>query len=85
MNYYIFIFWSRSEALTFSNSLKKSGLPSALVPTPREAGRTCGLSVKIMPEYYDAAKKMLEVFKYKSFGGILGEVVRNGMKSIIKL
>lgn len=85
MNYYIFVFWSRSDTLTFSNSLKKGGVPSAIIPTPREAGRTCGLSVKIMPEYYDEAKKIFNTFSYKSFGGILGEVIRNGIKSIIKL
>lgn len=77
MNYYIFVFWSRSDALSFANSLRKLNIPNSMVQTPREAGRTCGLSVKIMAEYLDNARRILNGMKYSSFGGVFEEIVQN--------
>lgn len=78
MEYYVAVFWSRSEALSFANNLKMRNVPSAIIPTPREAGRTCGLSVKILPEYLSFAKDILNNLNYKSFGGWLKMSVVNG-------
>ncbi len=85
MEYYIAIFWSRAEALSFSNSLKMRGIPSAVIPTPKEAGRTCGLSVKILPDYLSQAKDILRRSRNSSFGGWLKFSNVNGRNVIVRM
>jgi len=84
MEYYIFVFWSRTDGLAFANTLKKYEIPAQMVPTPREAGRTCGLSVKILPEYYPVANNVLQRGRYSSFGGILKYYLGDGRWVIMK-
>jgi hypothetical protein len=69
MNYVIAVFSSRSESLTYSNLLKKSGVENFVVQTPKEAGRTCGLSVKFNHDYFEYAKKVLSSYRFVSFQG----------------
>ncbi len=85
MGYCVAVFWSRSEAFSFSNLLARQSLPTALVPTPKEAGRTCGLSVKFPCEYVDIARKSLHMFSSKSFGGFFSFSFKNGQKSVQKI
>ena len=85
MNYYIAVFWSRTEALSFATNLRRNGIPSAMISTPKEAGKTCGLSVKILPEYIDDAKKVMGRIRTSSFGGWFASVFRNGKLSIIRI
>lgn len=84
MEYYIAVFWSRAEALSFANNLRMRSIPSAIVPTPKEAGRTCGLSVKILPEYLSMAKEILGNFNYSSFGGWIRTVTINGRNMFVR-
>ena len=84
MEYCIVVFWSRSEAYYFSNMLKRFEISSQLIPTPYEAGRTCGLSVKIFPEDLDISKKIVAKNNFSSFGGILKYSFRDGKKIVSK-
>lgn len=84
MEYIIIVFWSRTEAFSYANNLKKFGIASAIIPTPKEAGKTCGLSVKIMPEDYIQARSILSRGRYSSFGGFLRYVFKNGRYSFVK-
>ena len=85
MEYYIAVFWSRAEALSFANNLKMRSVPSAIVPTPKEAGKTCGLSVKVLPEYLNYSKELLANTNYSSFGGWLKLVNINGRNLIVRV
>ena len=65
MNYVIAVFSSRSETLSFANFLRRQSIPNAIVSTPKEAGRSCGLSVKFSYEYFAEVKKTKEETKIK--------------------
>lgn len=84
MEYYIAVFWSRTEAFAFANLLRKNDIPSAMIPTPKEAGRTCGISVKILPQYFNEAKFLIARGPNASFGGFLTVVIRDGKRIIVK-
>ena len=84
VEYYIAVFKSRTEAFSFSNFLAVNQIPSSLIPTPKEAGRTCGISVKILPEDYEFAKLVLSKSRKSSFVGWYYFVIRNGEKIIVR-
>lgn len=84
MEYYVAVFKSRTDAFTFSNTLKRNGIPSAIIPTPQEAGRTCGLSVKILPVDIDFAKLLLSRIRVASFTGWFLFSIRNGEKIVVR-
>lgn len=84
MEYYIAVFWSRTEAFSYANLLKKNNIPSAMIPTPREAGRTCGISVKILPEYIQEAKFLISRTRNSSFGGFLTVFYNQGKRLVVK-
>ena len=69
MKYVIAVFVSRSETLTYVNLLKKSGVPVAVVSTPKEAGRSCGLSAKFSYDYFYQGKSALSQMRFTSFKG----------------
>jgi len=69
MEYYIAIFKSRAEALSYVNNLKRNFIYASLIPTPKEVGRTCGLSVKIEANDIDNAKYILSISRSSSFAG----------------
>ena len=73
MNYVIAVFMSRSETLSFANMLKKINVPVAIVQTPRQAGKTCGISVKFHYENFSYAKDLLSRMRLNSFYGFLVE------------
>ena len=84
MEYYIAVFWSRSEAFSYANLLRRNNIPSAMIPTPKEAGRTCGISVKILADYIQDARFLLVQTRSASFGGFLRAVYKEGKSIIIK-
>ena len=69
MNYVIAVFSSRTETLSFANILKRMGVPTMIVQTPKEAGRTCGISVKFGYDNFTIAKQALLNYRLVSFQG----------------
>ena len=84
MNYIIAIFMSRSETLSFANLLKRSGKFVSVVQTPRQAGRTCGISVKFLYEDFSYAKDLLSKMRPASFYGFFIDEGMNSGYKIIK-
>lgn len=84
MNYVIAVFMSRSETLSFANMLKRIGLPVMIVQTPKEAGRTCGISVKFPYEHFSYAKEILSRMRSASFHGFYIEQMMNGSPRLVK-
>ena len=71
MEFYIAVFSSRAEALHFADFLTINRIYSKVIPTPKEAGRTCGLSVKVGSNDFDNAKFLLLRAQNSSFLGWL--------------
>lgn len=78
MEYYIAVFTSRTEALSFANLLSRNGIYSSVIPTPKEAGKTCGLSVRLKQDDYKNAKFLLSRTRNSSFLGWLYVFNKNG-------
>lgn len=71
LHYTYAVFKSRSETLSFSNYLKKLGVPCAITSTPKQAGRTCGISVRFSTDYLAIVKSYFPQRGYSSFVGFL--------------
>ncbi len=69
MEYIIISFRSRVDTFTLSDNLKKWGIPSKVVLTPKEANIGCGLSVMIGKENVKLCKKIVYGKVLKSFVG----------------
>lgn len=84
MEYIIISFRSRIDTFMLSDNLKKWGIPSKVVLTPKEANIGCGLSVMIQTEYYKMCKKIVYSKVPKSFVGFFLIKEHNNRK-IIKM
>ncbi len=84
MNYVIAVFSSRSESLSFASYLRRIGLPAMVVSTPKEAGKTCGLSVKFNYNYFNDVKTLMSRMRFSSFKGFFIEQNDSGNKSIFR-
>ena len=84
MEHYIAVFKSRSEAFSYANNLTRNGVASQIIQTPKEAGRTCGLAVKIMKDDIFVAREILSKSRALSFVGWLNEINFNGERRIIR-
>lgn len=69
MQYIIAVFKSRNETLYFANMLKSNGFFVSIVNTPKEAGQTCGISVKFEERLLAIAKEFLSSKPFRSFYG----------------
>ena len=84
MNYVIAVFSSRSETLSFANFLRRQSIPNAIVSTPKEAGRSCGLSVKFSYEYFAEVKMVLPKMRESSFKGFFIEQNVGGRPVVVR-
>ncbi len=69
MHYTYAVFKSRNDTISFAGYLKKLGIPCAVTSTPKQAGRTCGISVRFLTDYLDLVKKHFPQRGYSSFAG----------------
>ena len=69
MNYILAIFSSRNETLYFANMFRSSGYFAGTINTPKEAGQTCGISVKFQERSLAIAREFLESKPFRSFVG----------------
>lgn len=84
MSYVIAAFMSRSEVFSYANMLRRMGVPTNIVSTPKEAGRSCGLSVKFNHDFFEYGKKALTQGRFSSFQGFFLEQNVGGRHSVIR-
>ena len=65
------VFRSRSQAMDCNSRLRRYGIPSNLINTPKEAGVGCGLSVKFPKEAEMHARAVISRGKYSAFYGFM--------------
>lgn len=67
--YYVFAFSERTESMKFFEKLRKVGVYSAIINTPRATSLGCGLSVRVSPRNFRAAVSAFRSNEYRSFLG----------------
>lgn len=70
MRYNIIVFKSRSEVIKFADILKRNNIPSAIINTPSNLRKTCGLSVKVLGDYIFKVHEILNLYHFQTFDGI---------------
>ena len=65
------VFRSRSQAVDCNSRLRRSGVPSILINTPKEANVGCGLSVKFPPSVEMRARALISGGRYSAFYGFM--------------
>lgn len=75
MEYLIAVFSVRTETLMFNQFLKRSGINSVVINTPKEANTSCGISVKFPIQSFNVVKRAITP-KYTSFIGFF-KVTKN--------
>ena len=65
------VFRSRSQAVDCNSRLRRGGIPSNLINTPKEAGVGCGLSVKFPQNMEMRAKAIIFGGRYSAFYGFM--------------
>ena len=53
-------FRSRQQVMQLQSALRRMGIPSSVVTTPRSVAMGCGLSVRFAPEHAQAAASALQ-------------------------
>ncbi len=59
MNYTLAVFKTRYATLNFANLLKANNVPVAIINTPQQIGRACGISVKFLSDYYSKVQTLI--------------------------
>jgi hypothetical protein len=78
MTYYIAAFKTRTDTMKYFEILKRAGVKTYIINTPKEAGTSCGVSVKIFREDYDMCKIILRRNKFECFLGFFKVCCQNG-------
>jgi len=60
MKYIIAVFRTRYATLNFANLLKSFNIPVAIINTPQDLGRVCGLSVKFLSIYFSKVQSLTD-------------------------
>lgn len=69
MEYLVVAFRSRAHTVKFYEFLRRNGIYSEIVNTPKEAGVGCGLSVKISKNMFDTVKNAVRISALNTFAG----------------
>lgn len=86
MNYTLAVFKSRIATLNFANLLRTNNIPVAIINTPISIGRTCGISVKFLSDYYSKVQSLISKRSLNYFDGFYSYIVdRNGRLNLFKL
>ena len=67
----IAVFRSRAQAIDCNSRLRRFGVPSSIINTPKEANIGCGLSVRIPQNMLARAKTIIAGGRYSAFYGYL--------------
>lgn len=85
MNYIIAVFKSRFATLNFANLLKGNNIPVAIINTPQNIGRACGISVKFLSDYFSMVQTIIAKNGIQNFDGFYSYTERNGHINLFKL
>lgn len=85
MNYVIASFKSRAATLNFANLLKKNNVPCAIINTPNSIGKSCGISVKFLSDYFSKVQTLMTVGIRATFSGFYSLSNVGGRDKIFKL
>lgn len=67
----IAVFRSRAQAVDCNARLRRYGVPSNIINTPKEANVGCGLSLRIPQNMLARAKSIISGGKYSAFYGFI--------------
>lgn len=81
MEYLVTAFRSRTDTVRFYEFLRRNGVNSQIINTPKQAGVGCGLSVKSGIGTLDSIKKAVRITALSSFAGIF--MVKKAYGSVI--
>lgn len=81
MEYLVTAFRSRTDTVRFYEFLRRNGVNSQIINTPKQAGVGCGLSVKSGIGTLDSIKKAVRITSLSSFAGIF--LVKKAYGSVI--
>lgn len=62
--YYILIFRNTLNAMEGENILKQNNIPIAIMPTPTNITKSCGISIRVESDYIE------KILKIKEYGNI---------------
>lgn len=74
-------FSSRNTSIKFCDVLRRGGVPSMLVNTPRELSIACGISVSVEERYADKVSDILKHFDKSTYLGTY-KLVKSGYKTV---
>ena len=83
MEYLIIAFRSRAHTVKFYDILKRMGVYSEIVNTPKAAGVGCGLSVKTSKNAFPTVKNAVNLARLNSFAGFFLVSVVSG-KNVVR-
>lgn len=78
MDFIIVAFSSRTDAMRFKETAIKRGVKASILPTPKEAGVGCGLSVKIYQADVSLVKSLINIPPKLNAVGVFYVSVRGG-------
>ena len=79
--YGVAAFRSRQQVLKINEMLKREGIPSAVVSTPREISAGCGLSVRFDLKDAGSVKRVISYAKPVNLIGLYMVTNENGKRS----
>lgn len=82
MEYVIVAFRSRAHTVKFHEFLRRNGIFSEIVNTPKEAGVGCGLSVRVSKEKLSTVKRLAYLIKLNSLAGFFLYKTTSGQRSV---
>ena len=81
MEYLVTAFRSRTDTVRFYEFLRRNGVNSQIINTPKQAGVGCGLSVKSGVNTLEGIRKAIRFTAFSSFAGIF--LVKNAFGNVI--
>ncbi|MCQ2398949.1 MAG: DUF3343 domain-containing protein [Clostridia bacterium] len=78
MEYLLASFKSRTDAVALNENLRRKGIRSAIIPTPKQQGVGCGLSVKVYAVNPEYVVRAISAHGYRSFIGLFAVTERSG-------
>jgi hypothetical protein len=66
--YAVILLYSTSHAIRAEKTLKKAGIPSKMIPVPRQLSSDCGVCVRIVQADREAALEALEAISMEIDG-----------------
>ena len=86
MSFCLAAFRSRNETLYLANILNNGGYRVSIINTPKDAGLSCGISVKFEERFLPIIRSIIMTKPFRSFAGIFrvtGDGQRNRYERLV--